>query len=219
MNDDKDKITLDRETFKALAADSRIEILKMLEEHKLTLTDLTQKLDMSPSTIKEHIDRLAAAGLIELIPGDTKWKYYKLTRKGKNVLNPYETKVWFVLAVSLLSLVGVVYNLFGKIMAFNIFAAGKASMASDMEVGMLGAQTPMQNETIALELVAKTKEAVEATTTTIANSLRAMPPDAGYFNLIGIMKGIPLAEVALALFLTLVVGLCVGMLVKKKRIL
>ena len=47
-----DKITLDRETFKALAADTRVEILKRIAKHKLTLTDLAEEMNMSPSTIK-----------------------------------------------------------------------------------------------------------------------------------------------------------------------
>jgi len=106
-----DKITLDRETFKALAADTRIEILKRLEMHKETLTDLAHGMSMSPSTIKEHADKLSQAGLIEQIDSDTKWKYYKLTEKGRSVLNPYETKVWILLATSALLLMGSVYAL------------------------------------------------------------------------------------------------------------
>jgi DNA-binding transcriptional ArsR family regulator len=209
MNDDKDKITLDKETFKALAADSRIEILKLLEEHKLTLTDLAQKLDMSPSTVKEHVDRLNSAGLIELIPGDTKWKYYKLSRKGKNVLNPYETKVWFVLAVSLMALVGVVYNIFGKINAFNFFIAGKSA---EFTAGGLAGQTPAQDAAVLTqEAVVK---AAASTTTTLARALQEKIPEASQT-----LQSLPKAEIALALFLTLVVGLCVGILLKKKRTL
>ncbi|MFC2163071.1 ArsR family transcriptional regulator, partial [Candidatus Altiarchaeota archaeon] len=62
-----DKITLDRETFKVLSADTRIDILKRLEKRKKTLTDLSQEMGMSPSTIKEHIDKLLSSGLIEHI--------------------------------------------------------------------------------------------------------------------------------------------------------
>ncbi|MFH1402869.1 MAG: winged helix-turn-helix domain-containing protein [Candidatus Altiarchaeota archaeon] len=99
-----DKITLDRETFKVLAADTRVEILKRIESHKKTLTDLAQEMGMSPSTIKEHLDKLVSAGLIEHVERGTKWKYYKLTYKGRGVLNPAETKVWIMLGVSLLLL-------------------------------------------------------------------------------------------------------------------
>jgi DNA-binding transcriptional ArsR family regulator len=37
---DDDKITLDRETFKALAVDSRVKILRILDDRENTLTDL-----------------------------------------------------------------------------------------------------------------------------------------------------------------------------------
>lgn len=210
--DERDKITIDRETFKALAADSRIEILKKLEEHKLTLTDLTEKLDMSPSTVKEHLDRLASAGLIEPIPGDTKWKYYRLTRKGRNILNPYETKVWFALALSMVALVGVIYNLFGRITALNFFVQNEVDRYAGEGVLMLASQA--QNETNdAMTLMAKSADfASTTTTTTLARIFEAESP-----KITQVLSGIPLAEVMLALFLTLVVGLCVGILLKNRR--
>lgn len=109
------KITLDKDTFKALAADTRIEILKRLSEHKLTLTDLSQGMRMRPSTIKEHLERLVGAGLIEQIESETKWKYYRLTPKGENILSPYETKVWILLSTSALTLLGAGMGLASKI--------------------------------------------------------------------------------------------------------
>lgn len=108
-----DKITLDRETFKVLAADTRIEILKRLERHKETLSDIAEGMGLSPSTIKEHLDRLSSAGLIEQAPGETKWKYYLLTGKGRKILKPYETRVWILLATSLVFLMASVYTLVG----------------------------------------------------------------------------------------------------------
>lgn len=209
--DERDKITIDRETFKALAADSRIEILKKLEEHKLTLTDLTKKLDMSPSTVKEHLDRLASAGLIEPIPGDTKWKYYRLTRKGRNILNPYETKVWFALALLMVALVGVIYNLFGRITALNFFVQNEVDRYAGEGVLMLASQA--QNETNeAMTLMAKSADFAGTTTTTLARIFEAESP-----KITQVLSGIPLAEVMLALFLTLVIGLCVGILLKNRR--
>ncbi len=110
-----EKITLDRETFKVLAADTRVDILKRLSEHKETLTDLSEGLGMSPSTIKEHLDRLVSAELIEQIEGDTKWKYYKLTGKGEMILKPNENIVWILLAASGLVLAGSFKSLLGKV--------------------------------------------------------------------------------------------------------
>jgi DNA-binding transcriptional ArsR family regulator len=110
-----DKITLDRETLKALSADTRIEILKRLAEHKETLTDIAEGMKLSPSTVKEHLDRLSQAGLIEQIEGDTKWKYYRLTRKGERLVKPYETNVLILLSASILFLVGSLLNLAVKL--------------------------------------------------------------------------------------------------------
>jgi DNA-binding transcriptional ArsR family regulator len=112
---DDDKITLDRETFKALAVDSRVKILRILDDRQHTLTDLAQELGMAPSTIKEHLDTLVAAGLIKQVDKGMKWKYYKLTSKGKELLNPYEKKVWIVLATSILALGVTAYAILSKL--------------------------------------------------------------------------------------------------------
>jgi DNA-binding transcriptional ArsR family regulator len=109
-----DKITLDRETFKVLAADTRVDMLKRIAEHKLTLTDLANQMDMSPSTIKEHLDKLVDAGLIEADERGMKWKYYRLTNKGRNIVSPQETTVWILLGTTILVIAGSVLSLAGK---------------------------------------------------------------------------------------------------------
>lgn len=107
-----DKITLDREAFKVLAADTRVDILRRLEQHKETLTDISGGMGLSPSTVKEHLDRLSQAGLIEQEPGETKWKYYRLTGKGESIVRPRENNVLIVLASSaFVLLAGSVYRL------------------------------------------------------------------------------------------------------------
>jgi DNA-binding transcriptional ArsR family regulator len=113
-----DKITLDRETFKALAADTRVDMLKKLAERKLTLTDLSNEMGMSPSTIKEHLDRLVEAGLIEPDDRGMKWKYYRLTSKGRNIVSPNETKVWILLGTTILILAASTLSLSAKMAAY-----------------------------------------------------------------------------------------------------
>lgn len=126
-----DKITLDREAFKVLAADTRIEILKRLERHKETLSDMAEGMSMSPSTVKEHLDRLSQAGLVEKEDTERKWKYYRLTSKGRSILKPHENRVWFLLAVSIFLLTGSLYRLATKLaLVFNeepVFAAAEAA--------------------------------------------------------------------------------------------
>ena len=83
-----DKITLDRKAFKALASDTRINILKVLNERRMTLSEFAKAFGMSPSTVKEHLDALSSAEFIEQKDEGRKWKYYELTKKGRNFLSP-----------------------------------------------------------------------------------------------------------------------------------
>ena len=48
--DDKGKITLDRETFKVLASETRVGILKNLDEKQMTVSDLARAMDMNKAT-------------------------------------------------------------------------------------------------------------------------------------------------------------------------
>ena len=102
---------MDRDAFKVLAADTRVDMLKYISEHKLTLSDLSKKMGLSPSTVKEHLDKLAEAGLIEQIKSDTKWKYYRLTWKGENIVKPSGASIWVVLSTTVFGLIASAYVL------------------------------------------------------------------------------------------------------------
>ena len=56
-------------------------ILKMLSKKQHTLTELSQELGLSPSTVKQHIDELQAMGAISLVENEfiKRWKYYRAT--------------------------------------------------------------------------------------------------------------------------------------------
>jgi len=107
----EEKITLDKESFRSLASGTRITIIKSLDRRRKTLTELSKMLDMSPSTVKEHMDNLCSAGLTVQVDEGHKWKYYELTRKGRNILHPEETKIWILLTVSALAMVGIFYDM------------------------------------------------------------------------------------------------------------
>ncbi|MEM4756061.1 MAG: winged helix-turn-helix domain-containing protein [Candidatus Woesearchaeota archaeon] len=98
---DPDKVVLDRKTIKALGVSTRLEILKTLHEKEHTLTDLATRLQLAVPTIKDHLAELEAAGLIKKEETERKWKYYKITFKGRRIVSPYETKVVFSLFASL----------------------------------------------------------------------------------------------------------------------
>jgi DNA-binding transcriptional ArsR family regulator len=103
---EEERITLDKGTFKALASDTRIGILKSLGIRRKTLSELAREHRMSVSTIKEHLDNLSGVGLVEQKNEGHKWKYYELTRRGRGVLNPEEKKIWVLLSISALALLG-----------------------------------------------------------------------------------------------------------------
>jgi DNA-binding transcriptional ArsR family regulator len=97
--DGGEKITLDQDSFKALASETRIGILKKLDKTQLTVSDLARELKMSKATLFEHLEKLIKVGLIKKKEDNRKWVYYKLTWKGKNILHPERTKIAIVLTV------------------------------------------------------------------------------------------------------------------------
>jgi DNA-binding transcriptional ArsR family regulator len=107
----EEKITLDRESFKSLASGTRISILKSLHQRRKMLAELSKELGMSPSTVKEHMDSLRKAELVQLKDEGHKWKYYELTRKGRNVLNPGEARIWILLSLSGLAFIVTAYDM------------------------------------------------------------------------------------------------------------
>ncbi len=93
------KVTIDRRTLFALASETRIEILKKLDERRMTLTELSKKLDLSKTAVKEHLDKLVQAELVEKVDEGRKWMYYELTEKGRRILHP-ESKTKIILLLS-----------------------------------------------------------------------------------------------------------------------
>src|SRR5512137_169280 len=91
-------ITLDQESFKALASEVRVDVLKKLDERRQTVTDLSALLSLSKPTLLEHLEKLQAAGLVKRVDEGRKWIYYELSQKGRKLLHP--EKVAIVLALS-----------------------------------------------------------------------------------------------------------------------
>ncbi len=88
------KITLDRETFKALASDTRLDILKALDGKKMSLNDICTVTNLNKATLHEHLAKLHEAGLIKKNEREGhKWVYYQLTWKGESLLHPENTRI------------------------------------------------------------------------------------------------------------------------------
>lgn len=82
------KITIDRKALFTLASETRINLLKELDKRRMTQSELSKELGMSKTAVKEHLDKLEEAGLVERSDEGRKWIYYQLTGKGKYVLHP-----------------------------------------------------------------------------------------------------------------------------------
>jgi DNA-binding transcriptional ArsR family regulator len=99
------KITLDKETFKALASDTRLDILKTLDGKKLGLNDIVKVTNLNKATLHEHLSKLNQAGLVKKKEREGhKWVYYSLTWKGESLLHPENTKIVVLFTVTFLAL-------------------------------------------------------------------------------------------------------------------
>jgi DNA-binding transcriptional ArsR family regulator len=125
----EEKITLDKEVFKTLASGTRVDILKSLDIRRKTLTELSKQFGMSVSTVKEHLDNLVKVGLIEQIDEGYKWKYYELTAKGKSILHPEDRKIWILLSISSIAMIGIGYDLLRSFYG-TVFARGGGYVAA-----------------------------------------------------------------------------------------
>ncbi len=94
-------ITLDQESFKALASEVRVDILKRLDERRETVTDLSGLLSLSKPTLLEHLEKLQAAGLVKRVDEGRKWIYYELSQKGRKLLHPERVAIVLALGLSI----------------------------------------------------------------------------------------------------------------------
>lgn len=97
-----DKITLDREVFKALASDTRLDILKALDVRQKTVTELAKELELNKATVFEHLEKLAAVGLIQKVEEDVerKWVYWQLSWTGRRLLHPEKITLAILLSTA-----------------------------------------------------------------------------------------------------------------------
>ena len=105
-----DKIALDKRIIGALASEMRIDILKKIDSGSMTLNKLTDELNISKSTVHEHLTILIESGLVKKVNRDNKWVYYELTDKSTEILHPHKmTRIIVLLSSAILSfVVGIV---------------------------------------------------------------------------------------------------------------
>jgi DNA-binding transcriptional ArsR family regulator len=92
-------------TFKALASDTRLDILRALDGKKMSLKELGHITNLNKATLHEHLAKLNEAGLIKKKEREGhKWVYYKLTWKGEGLLHPENTRIVVMFSVTFVSL-------------------------------------------------------------------------------------------------------------------
>ena len=104
------KISLELEDIKALASDSRLEILKTLDGKKLNLQDVTRITKLNKATLHVHLSKLLEAGFVKKKEREGhKWVYYQLTWKGECLLHPENTRIVVLFGIAFLTLfVGII---------------------------------------------------------------------------------------------------------------
>lgn len=106
-------------TFKALASDTRLDILRALDGKKMGLKDISQATKLNKATLHEHLTKLAEAGLVKKKDREGhKWVYYRLTWKGEGLLHPENSRIVVLFSTTFISL------FFGIIFLFH-FVKGK----------------------------------------------------------------------------------------------
>ena len=98
------KVSLDIESFKALASETRLDILRTLDGKKMSLNDITKVTNLHKMTLYEHLSKLTDAGFITRIEREGhKWVFYKLSWKGQSLLHPENTKIVIMFSMTFIS--------------------------------------------------------------------------------------------------------------------
>ena len=115
---------MDRKTLKILAADRRVDILKLLTDRRMTGAELAKRLALSPSTVFEHLQKLEQAQLVRRIDTGHKWVYYQLTEEAENIIQPRQP-----IAIMLSIAAGAILTGFS---ALSLFTRNTISNMSDL---------------------------------------------------------------------------------------
>lgn len=179
------EITLDQRAFKALAGDTRVAVLKSLQERRKTQTELAKELSVSAPTVKDHLEILQSAGLVQEIDDGHKWKYYQLTLKARHLLNPEDRKILILLGASVLGVLGGLYWL--AVRVTSVLGFDRVNQASESA------------KAFGLPSTSAVPSVVDNETSSLMVTLYQLP----------------IAEFAFVLVMVLALGMCVGLLWKK----
>lgn len=105
----EEELKLQKATIKILSVNTRVDILKLLDQRPMTASEVSRTLNKHVTTISEHLNVLRNSNFVERVErSGHKWVYYKLTKDANDILHPKVYHRWIiVLSLSLLILSGL----------------------------------------------------------------------------------------------------------------
>ncbi len=197
-------ITLDKEVFKALAGETRVQLLKALLERRKTQSELAKELHLSPPTIKDHLDILLKTGLVREMDDGHKWKYIELTIKGKGLFQLQDNRILVLLGTSILGVAVSGYLAYTRF--FGNIVSADAGVSEQMMV--------KTGETISQYSSAPLAEGIGSGATMVAADAANQTVLRGVEVASQAIPIIPTAELAVLVLCLVVFGISVGMWIK-----
>lgn len=112
--DDRYRVPLDADLIQVLASDTRRRVLRLLEDRRMTLSELARSLDLKKSTVLEHLRKLSDAGLVDRDEEEDRlWVYYDLSHRGRNILSPDRSRLYLAVGASVLAGIGAIVLFIG----------------------------------------------------------------------------------------------------------
>ena len=139
------KVTLDMGTFKALASDTRLDILRALDGKKLSLKDISKATKLNKATLHEHLSKLNEAGLVKRKEREGhKWVYYRLSWKGESLLHPENTRIVVLFSATFVALAAGVIQMINYVKGTIVGADNGFLVRGENESG--GYNVPLVND-------------------------------------------------------------------------
>lgn len=92
---------LDKQTIKAISAEARQDMLKLLAKRPHTASEIAKLTGKHVTTVTEHLEVLERSQLVRKKESSNKWVYYELTSMGEHFFKPqfYSWVIVFSLSV------------------------------------------------------------------------------------------------------------------------
>ncbi len=87
---------------------TRLRILELLSKRRATVTELSNALNLSKSTVHYHLNCLCERGFVKKREDGRKWVYYEITNKGRLVVEKRKIIVMLGIISATLTLIGAV---------------------------------------------------------------------------------------------------------------